>query len=117
METVQAPARVILTPIITDFIGRRQYLSKQALQQVDKWRDESSHRVMFDRRFKLMIDGAIYSGLAQFKFPGYIDGHEGVWMVPHKVTEKWAQAFLGRRLSDSCPYQWRWQCRGVDQSA
>jgi len=92
VESSQAPARVILTPIITDFIARKQTI-EQALQQVDKWRDESSHRVMFDRRFKLMIDGAIYSGLAQFKFPGYIDGHEGVWMVPHKVTEKWAQAF------------------------
>jgi len=92
VESTQAPARVILTPIITDFIARKQTI-EQALQQVDKWRAESSHRVMFDRRFKLMIDGAIYSGLAQFMFPGYIDGHKGVWMVPHDVTEKWAQAF------------------------
>jgi len=92
VESSQAPARVILTPIITDFIGRKQTI-EQALQQVDKWRSQNSHRVMFDRRFKLMIDGAIYSGLAQFKFPGYIDGHEGVWMVSKEVTQKWAQAF------------------------
>ena len=92
VESSQAPARVILTPIITDFIGRKQTI-EQALQQVDKWRLQNSHRVMFDRRFKLMIDGAIYSGLAQFKFPGYIDGHEGVWMVSKEVTQKWAQAF------------------------
>jgi len=92
VESSQAPARVILTPIITDFIGRQQTI-EQALQQVDKWRSQNSHRVMFDRRFKLMIDGAIYSGLAQFKFPGYIDGHKGVWMVPKEVTQQWAQAF------------------------
>jgi predicted amidohydrolase YtcJ len=92
VESSQAPARIILTPIITDFIGRKQTI-EQALQQVDKWRDESSHRVKFDRRFKLMIDGAIYSGLAQFKFPGYIDGHEGVWMVSKEVTQQWAQTF------------------------
>jgi predicted amidohydrolase YtcJ len=92
VESSQAPARVILTPIITDFIGRKQTI-EQALQQVDKWRSQNSHRVMFDRRFKLMIDGAIYSGLAQFKFPGYIDGHEGVWMVSKEVTQQWAQAF------------------------
>ena len=92
VESSQAPARVILTPIITDFIGRKQTI-EQALQQVDKWRSQNSHRVMFDRRFKLMIDGAIYSGLAQFKFPGYIDGHKGVWMVPKEVTQQWAQAF------------------------
>ena len=92
VESSQAPARVILTPIITDFIGRKQTI-EQALQQVDKWRSQNSHRVMFDRRFKLMIDGAIYSGLAQFKFPGYIDGHEGVWVVSKEVTQQWAQAF------------------------
>ena len=92
VESSEAPARVILTPIITDFIGRKQTI-EQALQQVDKWRSQNSHRVMFDRRFKLMIDGAIYSGLAQFKFPGYIDGHEGVWMVSKEVTQQWAQAF------------------------
>ena len=92
VESSQAPVRVILTPIITDFIGRQQTI-EQALQQVDKWRSQNSHRVMFDRRFKLMIDGAIYSGLAQFKFPGYIDGHKGVWMVPKEVTQQWAQAF------------------------
>jgi predicted amidohydrolase YtcJ len=92
VESSQAPARIILTPIITDFISRKRTI-EQALQQIDKWRDESSHRVKFDRRFKLMIDGAIYSGLAQFKFPGYIDGHEGVWMVSKEVTQRWAQAF------------------------
>lgn len=92
VESSQAPARVILTPIITDFIGRQQTI-EQALQQVDKWRSQNSRRVMFDRRFKLMIDGAIYSGLAQFKFPGYIDGHKGVWMVSKEVTQQWAQAF------------------------
>jgi hypothetical protein len=92
VESSQAPARIILTPIITDFISRKRTI-EQAVQQIDKWRDESSHRVKFDRRFKLMIDGAIYSGLAQFKFPGYIDGHEGVWMVSKEVTQRWAQAF------------------------
>ncbi len=92
VETAQAPARLILTPIITDFIGRGVSI-EEALLQVDKWRAQNSHRVMFDRRFKLMIDGAIYSGLAQFKFPGYIDGHKGVWMVPPAVSQQWAQAF------------------------
>jgi predicted amidohydrolase YtcJ len=92
VETAQAPARLILTPIITDFIGRGVSI-EEALLQVDKWRAQNSHRVMFDRRFKLMIDGAIYSGLAQFKFPGYIDGHKGVWMVPPIVSQQWAQAF------------------------
>ena len=92
METTQAPARVILTPIITDFIGRGVTID-DAFREIDQWRAQSSHRVLFDRRFKLMIDGAIYSGLAQFDYPGYIDGHHGVWMVPESTITEWAQAF------------------------
>mgnify|MGYP000844843543 FL=1 len=92
VETAQAPARIILTPIITDFLGRGVSI-EDAFKEIDQWRSQNSHRVKLDRRFKLMMDGAIYSGLAQFDFPGYIDGHEGVWMVPEDVTTQWAQAF------------------------
>ncbi len=92
MESRKAPARVILTPIISDFISRGRTIA-QAMEEIDQWRAGNSHRVLIDRRFKLMMDGAIYSGLAQFGFPGYIDGHEGVWMNPLSITTEWAQAF------------------------
>jgi predicted amidohydrolase YtcJ len=92
VESSKAPMRVILTPIITDFIGRGVAI-EAAFKEIDQWRSENTHRVMIDRRFKLMMDGAIYSGLAQFKYPGYLDGHSGVWMVPEDVTTQWAQAF------------------------
>ena len=48
---------------------------------------------MVENHFKLMMDGAIFSGLAQMGPPGYIDGHEGLWMAPLPVTTAWAQAF------------------------
>jgi predicted amidohydrolase YtcJ len=41
----------------------------------------------------LMMDGAIFSGLAQMGPPGYLDGHEGIWMAPLPVTTQWARAF------------------------
>ena len=91
-ETSKAPARLILTPIITYFLGKKLSIP-EALATVDKWREGNTRRVLFDRRFKLMMDGAIFSGLAQFGPPGYLDGHEGVWMAPLETTTKWAQAF------------------------
>ncbi len=91
-EETKAPARIILTPIITDFLGRGISI-KDALKQVAEWRSNNSHRVLFDRHFKIMMDGAIFSGASQFSFPGYIDGHEGQWMAPLKTTTAWAQAF------------------------
>jgi predicted amidohydrolase YtcJ len=91
-ESTEVPSRIILTPGMVDFIGRDVSM-EDALAQVDTWRKGNSRRVLFDRRFKLMMDGAIFSGLAQFAYPGYMDGHHGVWMFPLETTTAWAQAF------------------------
>lgn len=92
MDDAQAPARLVLTPIITDFIARG-LSPAEALAQVESWSAHNSERVMFDRHFKLMMDGAIYSGLSQYAYPGYMDGHQGQWMAPLEVTYAWAEAF------------------------
>ncbi len=91
-ESSGAPSRIIMTPVITTFLSRGISID-DAMAEIDDWREGNSRRVMLDRRFKLIIDGAIFSGLAQFAYPGYMDGHEGVWMVPLETTTRWAQAF------------------------
>ena len=91
-EESQAPLRIIMTPIITDFLARGKSPA-EAMLEIDEWRAGNSHRVMVENHFKLMLDGAIFSGLAQMGPPGYIDGHEGLWMAPLPVTTEWAQAF------------------------
>ena len=92
MEESQAPARIVLTPIITDFLGRG-VSPEDALAQIESWTQDNSERVMFDRHFKLMMDGAIYSGLSQYAYPGYMDGHQGQWMAPLETTFAWAEVF------------------------
>ena len=52
--------------------------------------------------FKLMIDGAIFSGLAQMGPPGYLDGHEGVWMVPEPVLRAYSEVFWRAGFSAPC---------------
>jgi predicted amidohydrolase YtcJ len=92
METSKAPARMVLTPIITDFVARK-VSPEDALNQAKEWTEGNSHRVKFDGHFKLMMDGAAFSGLGQMDFPGYIDGHKGVWMAPLETTYKYAETF------------------------
>ncbi|MCB2069322.1 MAG: amidohydrolase family protein, partial [Ottowia sp.] len=75
-EGRQAPLRIILTPIITDFLARGKS-PEQALAEIEQWQAQNSHRVRVENHFKLMLDGAIFSGLAQMGPPGYIDGHQG----------------------------------------
>jgi predicted amidohydrolase YtcJ len=91
-EGGQVPARIIMTPIIVDFLARERSPA-QALEEIASWRQGNSHRVQLRNHFKLMIDGAIFSGLAQMGPPGYLDGHEGKWMVPDPVLETWAGVF------------------------
>jgi len=91
-EEKQAPSRIVLTPIITDFLARGKSISK-AIKEVKAWEQGNSHRVMFDKHFKIMMDGAIFSGASQINFPGYMDNHEGMWMAPLETTYQWAEAF------------------------
>ena len=50
-------------------------------------------QVTVGNHFKLMIDGAIFSGLSQMGSPGYLDGHTGVWMVDVPTLETFAKTF------------------------
>jgi predicted amidohydrolase YtcJ len=92
VATSDAPLRIVMTPIITDFLARGRTPS-EAEAEIDRWREGNSDRVLIDRHFKLMMDGAIYSGLAQMGDPGYLDGHEGQWMAPLDVTKAWGEYF------------------------
>ena len=84
--------RVLLTPIITDFITR-QKSAEQALAEVRDWQTMNDDHVTVGNHFKLMIDGAIFSGLSQMGSPGYLDGHTGVWMVDVPTLETFAKTF------------------------
>ena len=53
-----------MTPIITDFLARGK-TPDEAMAEIEEWRAGNSRRVLVDRHFKLMLDGAIFSGLAQ----------------------------------------------------
>ncbi len=91
-ETFPVPARIILTPIIVDFLARG-IAPAQALAEVRTWQSQDTARVTVGNHFKLMLDGAIFSGLSQFGPPGYLDGHQGVWMAPREATHDYARTF------------------------
>lgn len=91
-DEMAAPCRMVLTPTTVDFLARG-LKPAQALAQIDEWSRGNSRRVFLDRHFKLQVDGAIFGGLSQYGFPGYIDGHEGMWMAPPEVLFEFAEAF------------------------
>jgi predicted amidohydrolase YtcJ len=92
VEAEDAPSRILLTPIVTDFIAR-EVSPEDAVKEVASWKELNSDKVFFSDHFKLMLDGAIFSGLAQFGFPGYLDGHAGEWLAPYESNLAYAKAF------------------------
>lgn len=91
-EAYPVPSRIVLTPLILDFISRNRSPA-QALEDIKAWQASNTERVSVGNHFKLMLDGAIFSGLSQFGPPGYLDGHAGVWMAPRDVTLDFARTF------------------------
>ena len=50
--------------------------------------ERNSHRLKFGKHIKLFCDGAFFSQLAQVMEPGYIDGHQGEWLMPPEILER-----------------------------
>jgi predicted amidohydrolase YtcJ len=91
-EREETPFRLLLTPIETAFISDGS-TPAQALERCLALEKTSGSKVFFDKHVKLMADGAFYSQAFKLCAPGYIDGHEGEWIVPTEVTTQMAEAF------------------------
>lgn len=58
------------------------------------------------KQVKLFADGAIFSQLMQMK-DGYLDGHEGEWMIEPEIFAKSFYSILGCGLPNSYSPKWR----------
>jgi predicted amidohydrolase YtcJ len=58
------------------------------VEAIAPWLNRGSDKIWFSRAVKLFADGAMFSQLMQLNAPGYIDGHEGAWlMAPQRLKE------------------------------
>lgn len=92
VKKTQAPLRLVMTPTASKFI-QAGTTPEQALEQVRQWQHTYIGQVSVRDHFKLMVDGAIFSALAQFNAPGYLDGHQGVWLTPQATLNEYANIF------------------------
>lgn len=53
----------------------------------------ASAKVWFSKAIKLYADGAMFSQLMQMNAPGYIDGHEGAWLMAPEVLASGVRTF------------------------
>lgn len=102
-EREGVPFRVQLTPSVASYASENR-TPEDALAEVLAEIDKGGHRVRMRKHFKLLIDGAFYSQLFRCGEPGYIDGHEGAWILPTELTARFAHTFwdAGFQLHAHC---------------
>lgn len=79
LEQPETPFRTYLVP---DGRQLRETLGSQgAFNLIQELRARNSRRLRFLRAVKFYADGAFFSQLMQLGPPGYMDGHEGEWLM------------------------------------
>lgn len=59
----------------------------------DAFKARNTDKLFFGNGVKLFSDGGYFTELSQLGFPGYVDGHEGEWMLPPETLEHLARQF------------------------
>jgi len=57
------------------------------LPEMQRLAASPSRRVRYAKAVKLFADGAMFSQLMQMRAPGYIDGHQGEWLMAPEVLQ------------------------------
>lgn len=70
------------------------------LARIEALAARNTDRLFFGNGVKLYADGGYFTELSQLGFPGYIDGHEGEWMLPPETLERFSRLFwnAGKRI-------------------
>ena len=85
-ETDDTPFRVHYTPNVLAMSAGGDFAKLLAF--VETLPEKNTEKLFFTNHAKLFTDGAFFSQLMMLKAPGYLDGHEGEWlMVPEKFEE------------------------------
>lgn len=74
------------------------------LERIDAFADRSTAKLRFGDGVKMFSDGGFFAELMQLQDPGFIDGHEGEWMIPPELFERYCRTFwnAGKRIHVHC---------------
>ena len=92
LDREDVPFRVEMIPNALALM-RKHTDHNAILEMLESLPAENTHRLHFDKRVKLFADGAFFSQLAQVGPPGYIDGHQGEWLMPPETLEAAARVY------------------------
>lgn len=76
----------------------------EVLERIRIMKKHNTERLQFRNGVKLYTDGGYYAELMQVLAPGFIDGHEGEWLMPPETFERYARLYWneGYRVHVHC---------------
>ena len=85
-NTDNTPFRVHYTPNVLALAADGDY--RRVVSEIAAYPDLNTDKLFFSDHAKLFTDGAFFSQLMMVGEPGYLDGHDGEWlMVPERFEE------------------------------
>ena len=103
MERDDTPFRI---QFVARAVERGGGLGREAenLKRVRALPKLNTHRLQFRNGVKLFTDGGFFAELMQVQAPGFIDGHDGEWLMPPEVFEALARIYWneGFRIHVHC---------------
>ena len=85
-NTDDTPFRVHYTPNVLALAADGDY--QRVVSEIKNYPDLNTDKLFFSDHAKLFTDGAFFSQLMMVGEPGYLDGHDGEWlMVPERFEE------------------------------
>ena len=90
----EAPFRTVIVPVASA-LARSSGGLGESFQVVDSFMSdpEPPPQLVLGKRIKLLADGAMLSQLVRMNPPGYIDGHEGEWIMEPDELEVYARKY------------------------
>ncbi|WP_121062572.1 amidohydrolase [Chachezhania antarctica] len=73
-------------------------------KRVEAFHERSTQKLFFGSSIKLFTDGGFFAELMQMRDPGFIDGHDGEWLMAPEAFETYARTFwkLGKQIHVHC---------------
>lgn len=78
----ESALRVLITPDPFHIAQLKKISADDAFALILKCNQYNSAHVLCNKTIKLFADGAMFSQMMKISAPGYIDGHEGIWLTP-----------------------------------
>lgn len=92
-ENDDVPARVLLVPVAHGMAFRTGSVEAAIASMEKRVENWPYKKLLLNNRVKLLSDGAFFSQYMQMNPPGYLDGHEGKWIVEPKEMNRLGKAF------------------------